>query len=1143
MKRFSPVAWLYSFAFVFFALPALGQATDIWQIGKLDSSDLEFKAPQSTHVIYQVGKSDWSHDWPAAEQVGAEYEILFQLDAPPRGVFNLTVSLLTGRLRVPDLQVSINGYKGNYYLRTQPIYNGTGSIGGVLKIELPTQYLKMGANTLVLSPVDLEEAAAGSSASDGTLRYDFIGLSNAAGAKYDRNAVSADLVPTMFYREKGGKLVELVDAYLRFHRKIPAGETVLAVNGASYKASIAPEDGFGEERLEFDVPEWQGSTTARLKVTAEGRHAFTVSLAPERKWTIFVVPHTHVDIGYTDYQGKVAEGQAHTLAEAARLIEEHPDFRFSTDGSWNLQQLMESRSKPERDEVLQLIRSDKMGLPADYFNLLTGYASLETLYRSLYYSKDMSREYGLPFDYATTTDVPSYTGAYPSVLASAGIHYWAVGANQDRAPVLMHEQWNEKSPFWWEGPDGQKVLFWYSWGYSQIWEYFTAEPTNAILRKSLPEFLAPYDRPDYKPDVAMMYGAQYENTALHPQLATFVTAWNHEYAYPKLEYATFADFFRYVDAHYGSELQTYKGDMGPYWEDGIGSDAYYGAEDRQNQSDALGAEIASTVSHVLDPNVHPPKAEFQDAWNNILLFAEHTWGAGNSISQPDSEEATQQLAVKDNFATQAHFEIADLGQRAVSQLARDIQVPGGTLIVFNPLGWTRDSLVQMDISNHERLVDLATHQEVPLEVMWEKENFRHVRFLARNLPAVGYKCYAVEQSTAQPQSGKMSKTPVIENQYYRIAVDPESGEIKSIFDKQLQKELVSASSPYSFGQYLYVTGGEGTRMIHPESALPAAQLTIHAAQNGECLGAEQTPWGYKLKLRTSGFNTPEIDLTILLFNDQKKIEFDYTVRKDYTTAKEGVYFAFPTSVDQPEFAYGIQQGWVDPAHGILKGGSLEWFSIQKWMAVHDAGMTVGIVPIDAPLASFGGINRGLWPGEFHPGSSTLFSYIMNNYWHTNYRAGQGGTFKFRYVLTSSREFDPAALSRLGWESMERPATEQIGANEKIGNPAAPLPATGASLLQIQNPNVALVTWKLAEDGEGTILRLKEIAGRSEEVAVTAPLATLRSASLCNSVEDNLRDLPVAANSIHLRFDPYQVLTVRLNFVPGSKEPESARGKQ
>lgn len=130
-------------------------------------------------------------------------------------------------------------------------------------------------------------------------------------------------------------------------------------------------------------------------------------------------------------------------------------------------------------------------MPADYFNLLTGYASLETLYRSLYYSKSLSNEYHLPFNYVTTTDVPTYTGAYPSVLASAGIKYWAVGGNGDRAPVLAHERWDEKSPFWWEGPDGKKVLFWYSRGYMQLGRMFTLNPQNPQIKASLPLVLDP----------------------------------------------------------------------------------------------------------------------------------------------------------------------------------------------------------------------------------------------------------------------------------------------------------------------------------------------------------------------------------------------------------------------------------------------------------------------------------------------------------------------------------------------------------------------------------------------------------------------------------------------------------------------------
>ncbi|MGH9342803.1 MAG: polysaccharide lyase family protein, partial [Terriglobia bacterium] len=486
MKHVLAGLWMFAFTLAFSTIPALGQEKTIWQIGKYNQSNFEFKAGPAAHIIYQVGRSDWAQDWPGEEQVGANYEIRFQLETAPRGVFSLKVALLTGYVRTPNLQVSVNGHQGIYYVRSQPIYQGTSAVGGVLTIDLPTQFLVKGINSLVFTPVSARPSNAEAAASYGSLRYDFIALSNDARARYDRSAVRADVIPTVFYRRGEGGLVETVEAYLRFDRAIPAGRAVLSMNGKSFNAAIAARDSFGEERLEFEIPEWQGTSAANLRVTAGIHRSFNLSLTAERKWTLFVVPHTHVDIGYTDYQGKVAEEQAHTLAEAARLITAHPDFRFTTDGSWNLQQLMETRSQPERKEILSMIRTDKIGLPADYFNLLTGYASLETLYRSLYYTKGLSRKYGLPFDYATTTDVPSYTGAYPSVLASAGIRYWAAGANQDRAPVLAHEQWNEKSPFWWEGPDGKKVLFWYSRHYMQVQTLFGLPPELDAIPESLP---------------------------------------------------------------------------------------------------------------------------------------------------------------------------------------------------------------------------------------------------------------------------------------------------------------------------------------------------------------------------------------------------------------------------------------------------------------------------------------------------------------------------------------------------------------------------------------------------------------------------------------------------------------------------------
>jgi alpha-mannosidase len=1117
---------------------ASAQTTTVWQIGKFDQSYLEFSAAFRDHVLYQVGKSDWTRDWPGEQRPGSSYEIAFNLNSAPKGTFSLKVSILMFLPRIPALQVQVNRHSGLYYLHPDLSYVDDQlsqfdphNSSDVISIEIPAEYLKVGANSLTLSSVLTQPPYEGQSELSG-IHYDAISLTNNLGATYDKTT-HAEVVPTIFYRLKSGHLVEVVNAFLRFGEAAPAGSAILTLHGERYAAEILPVKDFGEQKLEFEVPEWSGTASGQLEITAGMQTISDVSLTAMRKWTIFVVPHIHVDVGYTDYQGKVANVQARALDEAAELIKKYPDFRFSTDGSWNLEQYLATRSRTSQEEILNLVRDNKIGVPAQYVNLLTGYASLETIYRSLYYSKSLSRQYNIPFNYANTTDVPTYTGAYPSILASAGIKYWAVGGNNGRGPLLAHEQWNEKSPFWWEGPDGKKVLFWYASLYQQTRFLFGLPPQQAAIDESLPIFLQAYSKPNYKPNVALIYGTQGENQNLVPETATFATTWNQNYAYPKLQYATFQDFFRYLDKNYGDDLPTYKGDMGPYWEDGIGSDAYYAAEDRRNQSNALSAEILSTVSHTVDPNLHPPKLELEDAWNNIVLFAEHTWTAGNSVLQPDTDEVVRQLAAKDNRAVRAKIDIEDVANQAMGQLVDQIHVPADTLVVFNTLNWKRNALIETDLHEKQELVDIATNQVVPIEVVSDKNQMQRVRFLASDLPPVGYKCFQIRSVANRVSNGAATeKHTVIENKYYRITVDPLKGAVKSIFDKQLERELVNAHSPYGFGQYLYVTGGDGkTQIIYPRNGLPLAKLTIHPSISGQYLGAVKTPWGYSIRLRSSDVNTPAIDLEILLYDSEKKIEFRYKVQKDYTTNKEAVYFAFPVATASPQFAYATQQGWVDPAKDMLKGASLEWFSIQKWMAAVDPHFTVGIVPVDASLASFGDINRGKWPGEFSPASSTIFSYAMNNYWFTNYRAGQGGNFTFRYVLTSADHFDPTALTRVGLESMEQPQLDQvIGHNrDKVGNPDKPLPAEGASFLGIDASNIALVTWKLAEDGNGTILRLQETAGRSADATLSFPHTSIYSADLCNAVEDKLQDLKVSRNQVKLIFHPHEVLTIRLTF--------------
>lgn len=111
--------------------------------------------------------------------------------------------------------------------------------------------------------------------------------------------------------------------------------------------------------------------------------------------------------------------------------------------------------------------------------------------------------------------------------------------------------------------------------------------------------------------------------------------------------------------------------------------------------------------------------------------------------------------------------------------------------------------------------------------------------------------------------------------------------------------------------------------------------------------------------------------------------------------------------------------------------------------------------------------------------------------------------------------------------MQAVGLDNVIDQDKVGNPDKPLPSEGASFLEISGANIVLVTWKLAEDGNGTILRLQETGGQATETTIALPLTPLRSASLCDGVEDDLRSLDVRGKSIQLKSQPHEVLTVRL----------------
>ena len=212
-----------------------------------------------------------------------------------------------------------------------------------------------------------------------------------------------------------------------------------------------------------------------------------------------------------------------------------------------------------------------------------------------------------------------------------------------------------------------------------------------------------------------------------------------------------------------------------------------------------------------------PAAELYSAWRNCLLYDEHTWGAHCSISQPDSDFTRQQWKIKAQFAVDADREARSLagagrhrtggsgengralvGGHQPGQLAADGHRPGATAGRSGSSGCQR-----LLVRNARR--DPAPGQR------------RSLLRLQGAPPGA---------STSLDCSNRRTSGSTLESPYYRVTFNPTNGAVISLFDKELKRELVDPSAPYQLNQYLYVAGGNGSRIVmNPNGPEPKLNVT------------------------------------------------------------------------------------------------------------------------------------------------------------------------------------------------------------------------------------------------------------------------------------------------------------------------------
>ncbi|HSS96429.1 MAG TPA: polysaccharide lyase family protein [Terriglobales bacterium] len=1055
-KTFAAISLLMS---SFFTTTLVAQGTtEVFRIGQKNNTFTEFSRARSNdqRIHFVVGQSDPGKDWPSYQpgsfdtavsrstmqrdwtevRPGPEpspFEIEFRLSTPVDGTFTLHLDALFRYRRPapPRYKVVVNGkpaasYRLNPHSTPELWWPNGGEADGntqyfgyeSIDMPLSSTLFRNGANTISVQCVD-----------GFGIHYDSLSLSHSP--VQPAVVASASVTPLALYKNRPSGLVELATVKVRTTR--PLGKVHLITRvGSNTIDSQAIQEEAGDLETIVEVPATETAEQVSVHIAGQKKPAYQGIFTPVRKWHVYALSMEQADFGYNDLPARTLEWENRFIDKTLQIQSKYPSYSFNLDAAANLESYLATRDDPHGKQLLDYLQKGKWGINALYANFFTGLSTPEELYRTLDYSLQAGKKHGLKIDSASQTDEPSITWAMPQILEDAGISYFTNGSDPIRGAMNPIGLLNFKSPFYWESPTGSKVLMWSGISYTAVddmtWGGWSAESAKTGqyatsifgLTRSLPLFLTQYDRKDFPFDAVMLFGLHNDEIPMrHWGDADVIDMWNREYAYPKLIPATQRDFFTHITANFADKIATFRGDGGAYWEDEAGSDAHITSMIRTAQTRLTAAEKFESIANWLQPHLKFDRVPFDAAWKNILLADSYVWSDANSFRRPESYRTREGEAAHRAWAEAALQQTTDLRLVAMDKVAELVGSDKQGTVIFNPESWERSDLFDFELEPDEILMDPATNQPIPCGVIKAHRDYQDVRCWAANVPAMGYKFYAIAKgkTPAGEALTLTSSKPEVENKFYKIEIDSQTGAIAHLIDKTTGIDLVSSTSGYRLNEYLYVTGGDpgsfipgnikDSRILMDDVTLPLPKLDINRATATAPPQAWRFPWGLVITTRAKALNTPEVVSTITLLDSRKQINFHNEVEKTATLKKEGIYFAFPFSLKQPQMKYQGATAWVDPTTDMLPGANREWFTTQGGVWGKGSGNNVGWSSVDAPLITLEDINRGAWPSSIDIRTGSLFSYAMNNYWYTDTPAQQGGRFTFRYSLTSGPDVTEA----------------------------------------------------------------------------------------------------------------------------------------
>ena len=817
-----------------------------------------------------------------------------------------------------------------------------------------------------------------------------------------------------------------------------------------------------------------GEKTQPLKFSGPGMElSSSVVLKPVKHRDIYLLSHTHNDIGYTDLQPNVEKKQWWNLEEALRLIDKTKEYPADSKYKWNMEILwplesyLQQATQEKRDQVITAIRNGSIGLNALFVNPLTGLATAPEMGHFTDYARRFTRDYGIPITTAAVSDVPGFTWGMVPMLAQSGVKYFASAPNNGDRIGYIIEQLGDK-PFYWNSQSGkEKILFWVA---GSSYSSFHEGSLGNLGPEKIMKLVRRLDQQGYPYEMYYLPYTLGDNGSPDSTLSDVVRDWNEKYVTPHLVISTHREMFEKFEEQYGKTLPTLKGDLTPYWEDGAASTAFETALNRHvvdhlTESEALWSRCK--------PESFPDSA-FYSAWREVVLWDEHTWGADKSVTDPDDPGVIGQWNIKKGYVLRADSLSGVLRGKVIGRPG-----PGKrrtAIDVFNTNSWPRTDMIFLSKEQSgigDRVTDVNGKQ-IPSQRLRTGE----LAVLVRDVPPISAMRIFVQRGKAWSEGDvNDSGSDRLENKFLILKVDDKTGAISSIIWKERVTELVDTSRGTMLNRYIYIPGTD------PDSARYLSNVSVSRKESGKLVSS--------LVIRGEAPGCRNFSTELRIYAGLPRVDIIDDLDKMAVRTKEGVHFAFPFLIPEGRVRYDVADAVVEPEKDQLPGSCENFFSVASWVDVSNDRFGVSLSTPDVPLIEIGRITaEAPWMKSISP-SQRIYSYAMNNYWHTNYKADQSGPVRFRYSILAHGGFDPVDAVKFGMERRQpliaavvdasRPTLSSLftlDPSSVVVESVRPLDSGHSWLLSLYNPASADANVRISWKGGGDVgVCVSDLSGR------------------------------------------------------------------